>query len=88
MFRRTISLNIFEVLYEALLSLGMMIDVNILKYDGQYPKSIHVLIKFLWYNLLLMMALKCLQDSLSDSGVKALLHLLTDILNSFSEMGI
>jgi len=29
-FRRMIGLNIFEVLYEAFLSLGMMIDVDVL----------------------------------------------------------
>jgi len=44
MFKRTINLNIFRVLYEALLSLGIIIEVDILKYDSQYPKLIHVLV--------------------------------------------
>ena len=42
-FKRIIGLNIFEVLYEALLSLGIMIDVDVLKCDGQYPNSKHIL---------------------------------------------
>jgi len=36
-----IGLNILEELYEALLSLGMMIELDILKCDGQHPKLIY-----------------------------------------------
>jgi len=42
-FKRTIGLNIYGVLYKALLGLGIMIEVDILKCDGQYSKLIHVL---------------------------------------------
>ena len=42
-FSRIIGLNIFGVLCETLLGLGIMININILKYNGQYPKSIHIL---------------------------------------------
>jgi len=38
-----IGLNILGVSYEALLGLGIMIDVDILKCTGQYPNSIHIL---------------------------------------------
>ena len=86
MFRSIIGLNIFRVLYEALLGLGMIIDVDILKCDSQCSKLIHILailIKLLRYELLLTMALRYLQDSLLGPEVKVLLHLLIDILNSF-----
>ena len=39
-FNSIISLNIFGMLYEALLDLG---DINILKYNNQCPKSIYTL---------------------------------------------
>jgi len=42
-FKRTIGLNIFGVSYDSLLGLGIMIDVDVLKYDSQYPNSIHAL---------------------------------------------
>ena len=62
-FSSVIDLNIFGVSYKALLGLGIMIDVNISKYDGQYSKSIYalaILIKLLRHELLLMMTLRCL----------------------------
>ena len=62
-FSRIIGLNIFEMLYETLLGLGMIINIDVLKYNGQCPKSIHVLtilIKLLRQLLLLTMTLRCL----------------------------
>ena len=62
-FSSTIGLNIFEISYEVLLGLGIMIDLNVLKCDGQCPKLIHVLaifIRLLRYELLLIVTLKCL----------------------------
>jgi len=90
-FSSVIGLNIFGMSYEALLGLGIIIDVNILKYDGQYSKSIYalaILIKLLRHELLLMMTLRCLQDSLSGLGVEVLLYLLIKLLNSFTEKGV
>jgi len=43
MFRRMIGLDILEVLYEALLGLEMMIDIDVLKCNSQYPNLIYVL---------------------------------------------
>jgi len=88
-FNSIIILNVFGVLYEALLDLGVMIDINVLKCNSQCPKSIHVLailIKLLRQDLSLTMTLRSLQDSLS--GVKALLHLLMEILNSSLEKDV
>ena len=86
-----ISLNIFGVSYKALLDLEIMIDINVLKCNGQCPKLIHVLailIKLLRQDLSLIMTLRSLQDSLSDLGVKVLLHLLMELLNSSLEKGV
>lgn len=65
-----------------------MIEVNILKCDSQCPKFIHVLailIMSLRHDELYMITLRCLQESLSGLGVKALLHLLIAVRNSSSE---
>jgi len=88
MFRRTISLNILGVLYEVLLGLGMMIDVDILKCNSQYPNLIYILvmlINLLKHSKSLMISLRCFQDNLSDSGVKSLLHLYIAKMNSSFE---
>ena len=53
-----------------------MMDVDILKCDGQYPKSIHILAMFMMllrHNKFSTISLRCLQDSLSGLGVKSLL---------------
>ena len=50
-----ISLNILEELYEVLLSLGIMMELDILKCNGQYPEMIYAqyilfsLFSFLFY---------------------------------------
>jgi len=51
-FRRMIEQNVLEVLYISLLSLVMIIDVDVLKWDGQYPRLMHelaILTKFMIY---------------------------------------
>ena len=71
-FKRTISLNILGVLYDALLGLGIM-DVDILKCNGQCPKSIHALVMFIMllsHNIFLTISLRCLQDNLLGPEVK------------------
>jgi len=68
-----------------------MMEDDVLKCDGQWPKLIHVLailIKFLKHELLLMINLRCLQDNLLELGVKELLHLMIELLNSSLENGI
>ena len=78
------------MLYDTLLGLEMIMDVNILKYDDQCPKSIHVLeifIILLRYAKFLIIALRYLQDNLSSPKVKSLLYLLMDNMNSFLEKG-
>jgi len=85
MFKKIIGINILGMLYDALLSLGMMMDVDILKCDGQCPKLIHVLAIFMMllrYDKFLTISLKCLQDSLSGPEVESLLQLWMDDKNS------
>ena len=43
-FNKIIGLNILGELYEALLSLGMMIELDVLKYDDQCPKYYDLII--------------------------------------------
>jgi len=60
-------LNVLEVLYIALLGLGMMMDVDSLKWDGQCLKLIYALVIFMIltrHTKFLVIALKCLQDNL------------------------
>jgi len=76
------------VLYKALLGLGIMIEVDILKCDGQYSKLIHVLtilMIFLIHDELWMITLRCLQEYLSGLGVEVLLYLLINDRNSSCE---
>jgi len=50
-----------------------MMEDDILKCDGRWPKLIHILailIKFLKHELLLIITLRYLQDNLSGPGVK------------------
>jgi len=89
-FRRMIGLNILRVLYEVLLGLGMMIDVNILKCTGQYLNLIHILamsINLLRHSKSLIISLRCLQNNLSGPGVESLLHLYIAERNSLFEKG-
>ena len=78
-------LNILEASYNALLDLGMMMDIDSLKCDGQCPKLIHILARFMMlarHAKFLVITLRCLQDNLSGPEIKLLLHLLIDIKNS------
>ena len=90
MFRGMIGLDILEMSYEALLGLEMMIDVDVLKCNSQYPNLIYVLamlINLLRHSKSLMISLRCLQDNLSGSGVKSLLYLYIAERNSLFEKG-
>ena len=46
MFNRTIGLNVLGKLYKVLLGLEMIMELDILKYNSQCPKLIHVLAIF------------------------------------------
>ena len=63
------------MLYNVLLGLGIIIDVNILKYDSQCSNLIYVLVilmNLLRQSLSLTIPLRYLQDILSGSGVESL----------------
>jgi len=90
MLSNTMGQNNLGELYEVLLGLEMMTVDNILKCDGQWPKSIHTLaisISLLVHSSSLMIFLRCLQDSLSDPGADKLLQLLIVLKSSFFEKG-
>ena len=83
-FNSTIGLNILEKSYKVLWGLGIIIDDNIFKCVGQWPKFIYaltILIKLLRYKLLLTITFRCFQDNLSSLGVNELLHLMIELLN-------
>jgi len=87
-FSGTISLNTFEKLYKALLGLRIIIDNNFLKYDSQWPNSMHVsaiLIRFLRYVIFLTIVLRYLQDNLLGLEVNKLLYFVIALVNSSSE---
>jgi len=69
----------------------MMIDDDVLKYDGQWPKLIYalaMLMKFLRYEVSLMIILRCFQDNLLGPGSNKLLHLAIKLLSSSFKKGI
>jgi len=90
-FYRMIGLNILGELYKALLDLGIIMELDVLKCNSQCLKLMHVLailMKFFRHNLLLTMTLRCLHNNLSGPGVDELLHLKITLLNSSLEIGI
>jgi len=42
-FNKMIGLNVLEKSYKALLGLGMMMELDVLKYNGQCPKLMYIL---------------------------------------------
>jgi len=84
MFKGTMDLNILGALYDILLDLRIIIDIDSLKYDGQCSKLIHALAIFIIltrYAKFLVIALRCLQDNLLGLEVKLLLYLLMNVKN-------
>ena len=91
MFKRTIGQTILGKLYKALLDLGIIMDDDILKYNGQCPKLMYILailIKLLRQKLSLTITLRCFQDTLSGPRVDKLLYLAIELLNSSTENSI
>ena len=88
--RRTIGLNVLEELYASLLDFGITINEEILKWEGQWPNSKHVLAMLMIYfrhNLFLKMILGYFHDNLSGLEVDKLLYLVIELVSSFSENG-
>ena len=82
--------NAFGLSYDVLLSLGMTIVVEILKYLGQWPKLMQasVMLMILEKQLsFLMMSFQCLHDILSGPGAEESLHLWIADSNSYLENG-
>ena len=83
-------LKALEVSYDSLLGFRMTIVIDILKWEGYWPSSIHVLaiLMILFrHPLSLTIHLRYLYDSLSGPGVNKLLYLAIKLMNSSSENG-
>ena len=79
-----------EKSYTDLLGLGIMIVVEVLKWDSQYPKSIQVLaisISLKTQSSFLIMNLIWFQVNLSGPGADELLHFSIALINSCLEKG-
>ena len=88
---KMIGLNDLEESYNALLCLGMITIVDLLKWEGQNSRSIHVLamlMMVLKQSASLTMTLRWLHDNLPGSGIKDLLQLVIALLNSSLENGV
>ena len=82
---KTIGLNDLDESYNNLFGLGMITIDDLLKWFGQYPKSIQVFAIFMTLAMQtssFKMILRWLHDSLSSPGVNKLLQLPNAILNS------
>ena len=90
-FNKEIGWNILGELYEALLGLGVMINDDTLKCNGQCPKLIHVLamLMILFKHLSsLTITLRCFHDILSRPSVNELLYLtIASLSSSFEKEG-
>ena len=86
--RRIIGPKALEELYNSLLGLGMMIEVETLKCKGQWSNSKHVsaiLMIFFRHMLFLTIHLRYLHISLFGPKNNKLLHLLIELMNSALE---
>jgi len=84
------SLNILGVSYDVLLGLGIIMDIDTLKYEDQCPKLIQALAIFRTlsrYAKFFKISFRCLYDNLSSLGIESLLHLLIANINSSLEKG-
>jgi len=87
---KTMSLKALGKLYDSLLGLGIMMNIETLKCTSQWPSSKHVsaiLMIFLKHALFLMILLKYLYDNLSGLGVNKLLYLSMELMNFASKNG-
>ena len=85
MLRRTIGQNIFGKSYNTLLGFGIIIKVDILKCNGQWPRLMHVLVMLTMLNGYLLLStttLRYLQETWLGPRVDKLLYFLIEFLNS------
>ena len=85
---KIIGWKVLEKSYNSLLGLEIIIDIETLKRDSQWPNSIHVLailISFQRYLTSLTHLLRCLHNSLSGPEVNELLHFAIVLINFSSE---
>ena len=76
--------------YDSLLGFGIIMDMDILKWDSQWPNlkhSLAILIIFFRHESFLTIHLRCLQDILLKSEVDELLYLIIELINSSLENG-
>jgi len=86
--RRTIGQKILGVLYNDLISLGMIIDIDFLKWVSQtlrLMQKLAMLTKFVVYLLSLINTFTWLHEIWLESKVNKLLHLLIILVNSALE---
>ena len=85
---KTIGQKVLGKSYDSLLSLGIIIDIETLKYNSQWPNLMQVLaisMSFLRHTISLTYLLRCLHNNLSSSGVDKLLYFAIALVNSSSE---
>lgn len=91
MLSRTIGQKALGKLYNFLLGLEIMMDVETSKCDSQWSDLMHALvmsINFLKHVISLTHLLRCLHNNLSGSRVYELLHFIMALVNSSSENGL
>ena len=57
MLKRIMGFKVFGELYTSLFGLEIVIDVNILKYKGQYPRLIYVLVILIMFEIHLLLVI-------------------------------
>lgn len=88
--RRTMSLKDLGKSYDSLLDLGMTMNIEVLKWEDQWPSSKHtsaILMILLRHPLFLIILLRYLYNSLFRLGVNELLHLAMELVNFSSKKG-
>jgi len=85
MFKSTIGQKDLGELYNVLLGFGIIINVNILKWEDQYPmfmQALAILIIEIKHELLLINCLRIFHKILSSPDIDKLLHFEIIVLNS------
>ena len=88
--RRMMGLKDLGVSYNSLLGFRMIIVIDVLKWEGHWPSSKHILVMLMIlfrYPLSLMILLRYLYNSLSGPEVDKLLHLAIELMNFSSKKG-
>jgi len=87
---KTIDWKVLGESYDFLLDLRMIMNIETLKFNGQWSNSMHALaitINFLRHVTSLIHFLKCLYNSLLDSRVDELLNFAMVLVSSTSSLG-